>query len=277
FTAAEVGLLQAFGDQAALALENARLFSLETARRGQIAVLAEAERELAPELDPGRLLTLIIERARRLFSAPGVICLADAGGMLVPRACTQGGGFGNMSLALGQGVVGACAEQRRGLIENDYAASRFALSKWVELGVRRAMAFPLSVQDRLLGVVAMNRAGADAVPFSDDDLAVLESFAARAAIALENARLYEQNRRQVEELSVLLELSRTVTGQLDRATLLEAIRAQVGRVLDADNMAIVLHDDERGDLEVVLRTLDGAIDMRAPVRYPTTFVGLMAG
>jgi GAF domain-containing protein len=276
FTETEVGLLQAFGDQAALALENARLFSLETARRGQIAVLAEAERELAPELDPGRLLTLIIERATRLFSAPGVIYLADAGGMLVPRAWTQGGGFGNMSLALGQGVVGACAEQRRGLIENDYPASRFALSKWVELGVRRAMAFPLSVQDRLLGVVAMNRAGADAVPFSDDDLAVLESFAARAAIALENARLYEQNRRQVEELSVLLELSRAVTGQLDRATLLEAIRAQVGRVLDADNMAIVLHDDERGDLEVVLRTLDGAIDMRAPIRYPSRSVGLMS-
>src|SRR5262249_58829787 len=84
FTEAEVGLLQTFGDQAALALENARLFSLETARRGQIAVLAEAERELAPELDPGRLLTLIIERATRLFSAPGVIYLADAGGMLVP-------------------------------------------------------------------------------------------------------------------------------------------------------------------------------------------------
>jgi GAF domain-containing protein len=276
FTEAEVGLLQAFGDQAALALENARLFSLETARRGQIAVLAEAERELAPELDPGRLLTLIIERATRLFSAPGVIYLADAGGMLVPRAWTQGGGFGNMSLAPGQGVVGACAEQRRGLIENDYATSPFALSKWVAMGVRRAMAFPLAVQDRLLGVVAMNRAGPDAAPFSDDDLAVLESFAARAAIALENARLYEENRRQVEELSVLLELSRAVTGQLDRATLLEAIHTQVGRILDAANMAIVLRDDERGDLEVVLRTVDGVRDMRAPIRYPGRSVGLMA-
>jgi len=276
FTEAEVGLLQTFGDQAALALENARLFSLETARRGQIAVLAEAERELAPELDPGRLLTLIIERATRLFSAHGVIYLADAGGMLVPHAWTQGGGFGNMSLTSGQGVVGACAEQRRGLIENDYPTSPFALPKWVAMGVRRAMAFPLAVQDRLLGVVAMNRAGPDAAPFSDDDLAVLESFAARAAIALENARLYEENRRQVEELSVLLELSRAVTGQLDRATLLEAIRTQVGRILDAANMAIVLRDAGRGDLEVVLRTVDGIRDMRAPIRYPGRSVGLMS-
>ena len=274
FSDAEVGLLQAFGDQAALALENAHLFSLETARRGQIAALAEAEREFAPELDPDRLLTLVVERATRLFDAHGVMYLVDVDGGLAPRAWTRDGGFED--LAVGHGVIGACAEQRRGLIVNDYAASRFALRKWVDMGVRRAMAFPLSVQERLLGVIAMNRIGPAAAPFLDEDLAVLESFAARAAIALENARLYAQNRRQVEELSVLYELSRAVTGQLDRATLLEAIRAQVARILDAANMAIVLLDDERRDLEVVLRTVDGARDMRMPLRYPSHAVGLMS-
>ncbi len=276
FSEAEVGLLQAFADQAALALENAHLFSLETARRGQIAALAEAEREFAPELDPDRLLTLVVERATRLFDAHGVIYLVDADGGLAPRAWTRDGGFEDLAIAFGHGVVGACAEQRRGLIVNDYAASRFALRKWVDMGVRRAMAFPLSVQERLLGVIAMNRTSPAAAPFLDEDLAVLESFAARAAIALENARLYAQNRRQVEELSVLYELSRAVTGQLDRATLLEAIRAQVARILDAANMAIVLLDDERRDLEVVLRTVDGARDMRTPLRYPSHAVGLMS-
>src|SRR5947208_10305345 len=122
----------------------------------------------------------------------------------------------------------------------------------------------------------MNRTGPDAAPFLDEDLVVLESFAARAAIALENAQLYEQNRRQVEELSVLLELSRAVTGQLDRAALLGAIRIQAGRILDATNMAIVLRDEERGDLEVVLRVVDGVADMRTPLRYPSRTVGLMS-
>ena len=91
FTEAEVGLLQAFGDQAALALENARLFSLETARRGQIRRASpRPSAELAPELDPGRLLTLIIRRATRLFSAPGVIYLADAGGIAGAAAPGRG-------------------------------------------------------------------------------------------------------------------------------------------------------------------------------------------
>src|SRR5439155_1017506 len=99
FSEAEVGLLQAFGDQAALALENARLFSLETARRGQIAALAQAEREFAPELDPDRLLTLVVERATRLFDAHGVIYLAVGGRGLAPRAWTPGGGFGDVTIA----------------------------------------------------------------------------------------------------------------------------------------------------------------------------------
>ena len=75
---------------------------------------------------------------------------------------------------------------------------------------------------------------------------------------------------------MLLELSRAVTGQLDRATLLEAIRIQAGRILDASNMAIVLRDEERGDLEVVLRVVDGVPDMRTPLRYPARTVGLMS-
>src|SRR2546425_8771268 len=245
FSEAEVGLLQAFGDQAALALENARLFSLETARRGQIAALAQAEREFAPELDPDRLLTLVVERATRLFDAHGVIYLVDADGGLAPHAWTRDGGFEDLAIAFGHGVGGACAEQRRRLIVNDYAASHFALRKWVDMGVRRAMAFPLSGQERLLGVIAMNRTSPAAAPFLDEDLAVLESFAAPAAIALQNARLYAQNRRQVEELSGRYGLSRAGTGPLDRATVVRAIPGQGGRILDAAHMAIVLLGDQR--------------------------------
>jgi GAF domain-containing protein len=52
------------------------------------------------------------------------------------------------------------------------------------------MAQPLIIGDRVRGVVTMSRSGDDAGPFQPDDLPLLESFAAQAAIALENARLY---------------------------------------------------------------------------------------
>src|SRR6185503_2950492 len=125
FTNEEAQLLQAFADQAALALENARLFSLERARRRQIAALAEIEREFAAELDTDRLLELIVERSARLFDAHGAMYLADDAGRFVRRAWT----FdvpGPVLETLGVGLLGAVLAERRGLMVNDYPRSPLA-------------------------------------------------------------------------------------------------------------------------------------------------------
>jgi GAF domain-containing protein/CheY-like chemotaxis protein len=245
FAEPEAALLQAFADQAALALENARLFSLETARREQIATLAEIERELAAELDPDRLLRMVVERATRLFGANGVIYLVEDGGGLVPRAWTEHVASGNIPLALGQGVVGSCAELRQGLVVNDYPGSLLALGPWLEAGVRRAMANPLVMQDRLLGVIGLNRTGDASPPFLAEDLAVLESFAARAAVALENARLYREAREHAERLAALEEVNRLVSSSLKMDEVLRNIAAAVARFFDAPYVSVWVLDDAR--------------------------------
>src|SRR5205823_4705218 len=135
FTDHEAALLQAFADQASLALENARLFSIERARREQIATLADIERELAAVLDPARLPALIVERATGLFKA--------------------------------------------------------------------------------LGVLTMSRVGDDAEPFGAEDLALLQGFAAHAATAIENARLYEEATRYAQRLRALEEVNRLVSSSLE--------------------------------------------------------------
>src|SRR6185436_3994671 len=98
--------------------------------------------------------------------------------------------------------------------------------------------------------------------FSASDLALIEAIATQAGVAIENARLFDENRRRVEELSVLHELSRAVTGQLDRAALLESLRGQLARVVDVSNMVVVLRD--------------GQVDPSEPRRYPASGIGLMA-
>ena len=90
--------------------------------------------------------------------------------------------------------------------------------------------------------------------FSASDLELIEAIATQAGVAIENARLFEENRRRVEELSVLHELSRAVTGQLDRAALLEALHGQIARVLDVRNMGVLLRAEDGDEIEVVLRT-----------------------
>ncbi len=97
----------------------------------------------------------------------------------------------------------------------------------------------------------------------------LVAFANQIAVALENARLYQALDARVRELSVLHELSRSVTGQLDQAGILDTLHQQVPRVLDVRHMAVVLLDDEQDRLNVVLRVRDGLrCDEDEPRSYP---------
>ncbi len=202
--------------------------------------LAMIERELTAELELDRLLRLIVDHASALCRGNGAIYLLDAENKLVPRAWAEGGAFSNVHIPLGQGLVGTSAKLRQPLRIDDYPTSAYALAEFVAIGLRSAITQPLLIRDQVLGVIAMNRLGDKARAFSSDDVERLKSFAAQAAIALENARLFAENRRQVETLSVLHELSRAVTGELERTALVEAIGREVARVSGVSEIVVVL-------------------------------------
>jgi signal transduction histidine kinase/ActR/RegA family two-component response regulator len=139
---------------------------------------------------------------------------------------------------------------------------------------RSQLFVPIVARDQFIGGFAAVWWGRER-ELSAGDLDLMEAIANQAAIAIANARLFEENRRQVEELSVLHELSRAVTGQLDRTALIEAVAAQVGRVLDARQMVMMLINEERRELEVVFRIADGVLQPTAE-RYPLRSVGLQS-
>jgi len=280
----EIRLTQAFADQAALALENARLYTEMTRRRLEAEELARLARSLTESLDPRDVGERIVESVIVLFQArSSVLRLLQPDGSLVTLA--RGGHLRNESyfrtvLPAGVGPSGRASVEGRPVASSDvFSDPTIVLSADLAETMRRTgdsavVAVPLRAKGGIIGTLSLGDVAGRL--FSEAEVRLLQAFGDQAALALENAQLYEQNRRQVEELSVLLELSRAVTGQLDRVALLGAIRIQAGRILDATNMAIVLRDEERGDLEVVLRVVDGVADMRTPLRYPSRTVGLMS-
>ena len=248
FTEEEAQLLQAFADQAALALENARLFSLERARRRQIAALAEIEREFAAELDTERLLDLIVERSARLFDADGAIYLLEDDGRLVRRAWTDAG-LGEVRVTPGEGMIGVAVVERRGLIVNDYPRSPLARPQFVALGVRHAMVQPVVIGGRVHAAILMRRAE-DGEPFLADDLALLESFAAQAGIALENSRLYRAAETRATRLRALARLNHLVTSSLDTAEVLTSIAEAAVQIMSAPFVGFWLADERTRTLRM---------------------------
>jgi len=275
FTEDEAQLLQAFADQAALALENARLFSLERSRRRQIAALAEIEREFAAELDPDRLLELIVERSARLFDADGAIYILDDDGRPVRRAWTR---EGPSTAAPGVGLVGTVVSESRGVIANDYPRSALARPEFVALGVRHAIAQPILIAGRVHAAVVMSRTDAGE-PFMADELALLESFAAQAGIALQNSRLYRAAETRATRLRTLARLNHLVTSSLDTADVLTSIAEAAVQILSAPFVGFWVADE--GTRTLVMQAsshagLGGAAQGLAELKFGEGAVGWVA-
>ena len=258
FTDHEAALLQAFADQASLALENARLFSIERARREQIATLADIERELAAVLDPARLPALIVERATGLFKASGALWTLEEDRGLVPRAWT-GQDLAGERLAPGEGFAGLAVAERRGLLSNDYTRSPHAARRFVTAGVRSVIVQPLILRDRALGVLTMSRVGDAAEPFGAEDLALLQGFAAHAATAIENARLYEEATRYAQRLRALEEVNRLVSSSLEPDEVLANLARAIAQFFDAAFVSVWGLDETTGRLRRALTHGDAGV------------------
>jgi signal transduction histidine kinase/ActR/RegA family two-component response regulator len=168
------------------------------------------------------------------------------------------------------------AEQRRSVISTDgHHDPRIPAEIRRSAPVRTHLFVPIFAQDQIIGGFSANW-WEKARELSDAERRLMEALASQAGVALQNARLFQDNQRRVQELSVLHELSRSVTGQLDQAGLLDTVYQQVARVLDVPNMAVLLLDEEHDDrLTVALRVRNGRrCEDEEPHFYPRARAGL---
>jgi PAS domain S-box-containing protein len=242
----EIRRLQDFGNQAAIALENARLFALQTSRRAQLESLSAVQRDVSAELDLDRLLTMIVERAGRLFDGQAFAYLVDEESQTAGhRAWTRSEPASAAPFPLEGGVVMSCAATRQGLLANDYPSSPYARSAVVGMGVQHAMAQPLTSRDRLLGVIVVVR-GRDGAPFTPDDLAALESLAIQSTVAVDNATLFVEAGRRRREAEVLAELARSINAASDVSTVLQRVVDGAKELCACDLTSVALREPESG-------------------------------
>ncbi len=159
-------------------------------------------KEITRELDLGVLLDLITQRAVELVGADaGVIFLWEAQAeVLVPRAWRGlGQWIERVRLRKGEAVAGTVAQRCVGLIVNDFPSSPSAYPLSVEHGIKAVLGEPLLYRECLLGVITVSHQR-PAKTFTEPDRELLSLFAAQAAIAIENASLYDAVQRHAVDL-----------------------------------------------------------------------------
>jgi PAS domain S-box-containing protein len=241
----EISLLSAFADQAALAIEKSRLLQATRAREREATQLYTITSQLGSDLALDRRLDLITAAVIELVGcdAAGVYSYdAERGGLTYRRVVNLDPDFTRqLVLRPGEGVAGRAFTERRAVWTRD--RQHDALGYTPEAGrliaaqaPRAYLAVPILRRDDVYGVlVAYFFAPHD---FTPDEVRLLSTLAAQAAIAVDNAILFEEARTQQTRLSQIFASTSDGIMLVDGDGRIAAANAQLGELLRTDAVAM---------------------------------------
>lgn len=255
----QLRIFSAISDQAAAIIDKARLYDEMEVRARQLATLNEVGSAINSTLKLQTVLNLITEKAAEILDAEaGSLFLTDLGTRELVFEVAVGPTASNligMRLAPGTGIVGATAQTQKPIIVNDTQRDKRWFSGTDESGgfiTRALLSVPLISKEQSIGVLQiLNKK--DGSPFDEPDQQLMLAFAAQAAVAIENARLFEQTDQalaaRVTELRMFQQIDYTLNATLNyerviQLTLDWAIQmtgAQVGAVATLDEESDGMH------------------------------------
>ncbi len=193
FTLDDVAIVRQFGAHVAVALVNARLFDRSRRDAEAFETLAEIGRDVASVLELDELFSRIAQLTKRVidYRTFGILLLNEELGELEMKLALQYGEKVEVPrVRLGEGLVGYAALHREAVLVSDVSQD----PRYIKLvpDVRSELVIPMLLKDRCIGVVDLESPELDA--FSKRDVEILTLLASQAAVAIENARLYEEVR-----------------------------------------------------------------------------------
>src|SRR5215813_8906440 len=148
-----------------------------------------------------------------------------------------------LRVKVGDGLVGAAVADGQPLLVNDVHSD----PRYVEAvpGSQAELVVPLRRKGRVIG--ALNLLSGTPGQFTEEDEAMLRQFAAHVAVAIENARLFEQEREYTSTLETLAEVAREFGAILQLDELLTRITQLTRRVIDYRTFGILLLNEDSGE------------------------------
>ena len=263
FTAKEIALLKTFADQAVIAIQNARLFNetqealeTQTATADILRVISESPTDVQPVFDA------IAERAKTLCDAI-VSGVTRFDGEWVHFAAFRSDSAqadeamrGAFPMRPSDAAITARAIRERApvqihdvTLDGDYGLKDAAKLA----GYRSAMAVPMLKDGQVVGSIAVCRA--EAGPFPDKQVKLLQTFADQAVIAIENVRLFNETKEALERQTATSEVLNVISSSVaDTAPVFDKILESCERLFGGDQNGISLVREDGQVYYAALRT-----------------------
>ena len=210
-----------------------------------IATLAELAEEVNASLDLDEVLAHAAVLIKRLidYELFGVLMI-DGDGLTLTHRFAIGyppGLAENLRIPIGQGITGTAAKTGQPVRVSDVSKD----PRYINAidSVRSELAVPLMFRGKCVGVLDIQSRHLNY--FTKEQQTILSLLANRLAVAIENARLFQQVRTQAEALLVLNEVSREISSILDVEELLRRTAELIKRVIDYQILSIMLYDEEQ--------------------------------
>ena len=210
-----------------------------------IATLAELAEEVNASLDLDEVLAHAAVLIKRLidYELFGVLMI-DGDGLTLTHRFAIGyppGLAENLRIPIGQGITGTAAKTGQPVRVSDVSED----PRYINAidSVRSELAVPLMFRGKCVGVLDIQSRHLNY--FTKEQQTILSLLANRLAVAIENARLFQQVRTQAEALLVLNEVSREISSILDVEELLRRTAELIKRVIDYQILSIMLYDEEQ--------------------------------
>ena len=265
FSPQDEALLRQFAAHVAVAIENARLFESERQYVETLETLAEIGREMASILALDELLGRIASLTKRVidYRTFGILLLNDESQVLEMKlAVSYGKGNESKQMKLGEGLVGWAALHKEPVLVADVSQD----PRYVNLvdDARSELVVPLLVKDRCIGVFDLESPELNA--FTKEHRELLTLLASQAAVAIDNARLYEELRRNEERIEKELRFAQRVQLALLPTELPRTVQGVdiAGRFEPARELGGDLHDFLMPDVETLVVAVGDVSGKGAP-------------
>jgi PAS domain S-box-containing protein len=252
----QVRLVSLFADQAAIAVENARLIAESQRRTHELAGLYDTALATSSVLDTDLLLARLYEQVQRLFNPDAaVVGLYDAEtdnlrltlAMESGRIISQMSGVRMPLAGRDSGLIGWVIRSGQSLLVGDVLQDPLPVPTQMRgRPMRTWLGVPLMGRDRVIGAISVQSAQSHA--YDDDHRRLLESLAGQVAIALENARLYQEAQQRLSELQSLFNASAAISSSLDIERVLSNSAQQMTELLGVEGCTISTWDRARDAL-----------------------------